>query len=122
MGGAGADFTAVFRFFLDATGDAPESYRQAARVFRGSLPTGGPFTKDLSYGEGLVKVLGFVKTELSGGGWGRVPLLMCGKAAVEDAGSLAELGRTGWLAPPRWVPPPLRDRAGLLARLAAIEP
>jgi uncharacterized protein (TIGR02421 family) len=119
---AGADFRDVYRHYQDTGHDPAESYRLAARVFRGSTPTGGPFTKDLSYGEGLLKVLTFVKSELSGGGWGRVPLLLCGKAAVEDAGSLAELGRTGWLAPPRWVPPPLRDRAGLLGRLAAIEP
>ena len=117
MAEAGADFRDVHRFFVESTGCRTEAYRRAARVFRGSLPTGGPFTKDLSYGEGLVRVLRFMRQELAGGGWGRVPLLMCGKSAVEDAGLLAELGRRGWLAPPRWVPPPLRDRAGLLARL-----
>jgi uncharacterized protein (TIGR02421 family) len=123
MAEAGADFRDVYRHFLGATGDPGESYRQAARVFRGSLPAGcGPFTKDLSYGEGLVKVLRFVRGELAGGGWGRVPLLLCGKTAVEDAGLLAELGRSGWLAPPRWVPPPLRDRPGLLDRVEALEP
>lgn len=122
MAEAGADFRDVYRFFVEATGCRTESYRHAARVFRGSVPTGGPFTKDLSYGEGLVRVLQFVRQELAGGGWGRVPLLMCGKSAVEDAGLLAELGRRGWLAPPRWVPPPLRDRAGLLARLEELAP
>jgi uncharacterized protein (TIGR02421 family) len=117
----GADFRDVYRHFLNAGGDPAESYRQAARVFRGSLPAGcGPFTKDLSYGEGLVKVVRFVRGELAGGGWGRVPLLMCGKTAVEDAGVLAELGRSGWLAPPRWVPPPFRDRPALLERVEAL--
>jgi uncharacterized protein (TIGR02421 family) len=120
MAEAGADFRDVYRFFVEATGNPSESYRQTARVFRGSLPTGGPFTKDLSYGEGLVRVLRFVRQELAGGGWGRVPLLVCGKSAVEDVGLLAELGRRGWLAPPRWVPPPLRDRPGLLARLEVL--
>ena len=119
MAEAGADFRDVYRFFLGSH-DPAESYRLAARVFRGSLPSGGPFTKDLSYGEGLVRVLAFVRQELAGGGWGRVPLLLCGKSAVEDVGLLAELGRRGWLAPPRWVPPPLRDRAGLLARLESL--
>ncbi len=121
MAEAGADFRDVYRHFLAAGCDRPESYRQAARVFRGSLPAGcGPFTKDLSYGEGLLRVLRFVRAELAGGGWGRVPLLLCGKAAVEDAPLLADLGRLGWLAPPRWVPPPLRDRPGLLARLESL--
>ena len=117
MAQAGANFVEVYRFFKDGGRAPDEAYDQAARVFRGSLPTGGPFTKDLSYGEGLVRVLRFVRQELAGGGWGRVPLLMCGKSAIEDASTLTELGRRGWLAPPRWVPPPLRDRAGLLARL-----
>jgi hypothetical protein len=47
--------------------------------------------------------------------------MQCGKTAVEDAGLLAELGQAGWLAPPRWVPPPFRDRPGLLGRLEALE-
>lgn len=122
MAETGADFRDVYRHFLGTTTDATESYRQAARVFRGSVPNGAPFTKDLSYGEGLVRVRRFVQGELAGGGWGRVPLLMCGKTAVEDMGALSELGRCGWLAPPRWVPPPFRDRAGLLGRLRALEP
>jgi uncharacterized protein (TIGR02421 family) len=120
MAEAGADFRDVYRHLLSATGDGAEAYRQSARVFRGSLPTGGPFTKDLSYGEGLVRVVRFVRNELTGGGWGRVRLLMCGKTAVEDVGLLAELGRSGWLTPPRWVPPPLRDRAALLTRLETL--
>ena len=121
MAEAGADFRDVYQFFLTATGLPIESYRQAARVFRGGLPAeGGPFTKDLSYCEGLLRVLRFVTDELAGGGWGRVSLLMCGKVAVEDVPVLAELGRDGWLTPPRWVPPPLRDRAGLVAKLRAL--
>jgi uncharacterized protein (TIGR02421 family) len=118
MAETGADFRDVYRFFLNATDSPSESYRQAARVFRGGLPgAGGPFTKDLSYCEGLGRVLRFVADELSDGGWGKVSLLMCGKVAVEDVPLLAELGRTGWLAPPRWVPPPLRDRSGLAAKV-----
>lgn len=117
MAEAGADFRDVYRHFQNVTNDPRESYRQASRVFRGSLPNGRPFTKDLSYGEGLVKVVRFVQNEVRAGGWGRVPLLMCGKAAVEDVGLLADLGRDGWLAPPRWVPPPLRDRRAMLTRL-----
>ena len=121
MAEAGADFRDVYRFFLAATDSPAESYRHAARVFRGGLPgAGGPFTKDLSYCEGLLKVLRFVAGELSRGGWGRVSLLVCGKVAVEDVPLLAELGRDGWLAPPRWVPPPLRDRDALVAKVRAL--
>src|SRR5437764_44143 len=60
MAEAGADFRDVYRFFLGSH-DPAESYRLAARVFRGSLPSGGPFTKDLRYREGLVRGLAFVR-------------------------------------------------------------
>src|SRR5262249_29687750 len=46
----GADFLEVYRFFEEQGYEYRDSYKQAARIFRGSLPTGcGPFTKDLSY-------------------------------------------------------------------------
>src|SRR5262249_34882354 len=74
----GADFRDVYRHFLAATGEPAEGYRQAARVFRGSLPTGGPFTKDLSYGEGLGRGVRFVPGGVAGGGGGRNPPLIGG--------------------------------------------
>lgn len=117
---AGADFRDVYRFHLDLTDDPRESFRRAARVFRGGRPAGWPFTKDLTYCEGLLRVLAFVRAELASGGRGRIPLLFCGKVAVEDVPLLAELGRCGWLAPPRWLPPPVRDRQALLRSVEAL--
>ncbi|MDP1249913.1 DUF1704 domain-containing protein, partial [Klebsiella pneumoniae] len=44
----GADFLQVFEFFREQGFEMAESYGNASRVFSGSVPTGLPFTKDLS--------------------------------------------------------------------------
>ena len=106
----GADFLQVYRFFLDGGAAPPEAYHQAVRIFRGSVPTGGgPFTKDVCYGRGLLQVLAFVRQALEQGQWDSVQLLFCGKTALEDLPALAELLEAGLLVPPQHLPPPFRD-------------
>jgi uncharacterized protein (TIGR02421 family) len=106
----GANFLDVFRFFLDE-GYAPrESYQQATRVFRGSLPEGcGPFTKDLCYCRGFVRVYNFVRNAVGRGHARRVPLLFCGKTNLGDVATLEQLVDEGLVAPPRYVPLPFAD-------------
>jgi uncharacterized protein (TIGR02421 family) len=112
---AGADFRGVYEFFREA-GDGPhECYRHAARIFRGSLPAGcGPFTKDLCYAEGLVRVYRFLRSCPVGD----ASLLFAGKVALEDVGNLADLRASGLLTPARHVPDPFRDAGQLAERLA----
>lgn len=38
-----------------------DAWVTASRVFRGSLPEAGPFTKDLGYGKGLILTLMYVR-------------------------------------------------------------
>jgi uncharacterized protein (TIGR02421 family) len=115
---AGADFLDVFRHFV-SSGCAPgESYRLAARVFRGSLPSGaGPFTKDLAYSRGLVELVGFLRQAIQAGQARRIPLLFCGKVGLGEMPLLARLADEGLLAAPRHVPPPFADLRGLCAWL-----
>jgi uncharacterized protein (TIGR02421 family) len=97
----GADFLEVFRFLREDESGDREAYRQTARLFRGSLPSGaGPFTKDLCYVLGLAAVVEAVHSAPE-----RLPLLFTGKAAVEDLDTLAELSADGLLAEPRFIPP-----------------
>src|SRR4029077_3310548 len=49
MAEEGANFLDVFNFYRSQELDEVESFQAATRVFRGSKPDGGPFTKDLSY-------------------------------------------------------------------------
>jgi uncharacterized protein (TIGR02421 family) len=115
---AGADFVDVFRHFV-AAGCAPsESYRLAARVFRGSLPSGaGPFTKDLAYSRGLVEMVGYLRRAIQAGQARRIPLLFCGKVGVDEVPLLSRLADEGLLAAPRHLPPPFADLRGLCAWL-----
>jgi uncharacterized protein (TIGR02421 family) len=111
----GADFLDVYRYFLSQDKVARESYRQAARVFRGSLPAGlGPFTKDLSYIRGFLEITELIRRELAAGRDGRIPLLFSGKTSGTDLDYLFELADDGLLIRPRFVPAQFRD-ARLLA-------
>jgi hypothetical protein len=88
------------------------------RVFRGSAPDCGPFTKDLSYTRGFVEIYNFMQIAVRRGRLDRIPLLFSGKLTLEDLGTLADLRDQGLLDPPRHLPPPLADLTGLAAWLA----
>ena len=119
---AGADFRDVYRFYLES-GDTPcDSYHQAARVFRGSLPAGcGPFAKDLAYGLGLTRLLRAARAGLHVGQPNRLALLFCGKTALDELPALARLAADGVLRPPAFLPPTL-EAADAVARLLALLP
>ncbi len=106
MAEEGADFLQVFHRFHEAFDDDRDCYRQTARIFRGSLPSGcGPFTKDLTYVRGLAAAIDIFRS----GRTDVTPLLFCGKTAIEDIDTLAELSESGYLSPPRFVPPPFQQ-------------
>ncbi len=115
---SGADFLDVYRFFQGAGYLPRESYQQAVRIFRGSLPSGcGPFTKDLCYGKGFVLVHNYLRAAVRRGQVGRVPLLFCGKTNLADTRTLAQLADEGLVQPPRYLPPPFADLHALSAWL-----
>jgi uncharacterized protein (TIGR02421 family) len=115
---SGADFLDVYRFFLDQGRQPRESYQQAVRIFRGSLPVGcGPFTKDLCYCKGFVLLCNFMRLAVSRGMMRRLPLLFCGKTNLDDIKTLALLAEEGLLAPPRYLPPPFANLHALAAWL-----
>ncbi len=60
MAEEGANFLDVYHFFHDQGMDETESFNATARVFRGSVPDGGPFTKDLSYSKGFILIYNYI--------------------------------------------------------------
>ena len=125
MAEAGGDFLDVYRHFLAATDCPADAYRHASRLFRGSLPAAGAFTKDLAYARGLLDVFRFVRSQDFGGPADRIDHLFCGKVSLADMPLIAELDRLGLVVPPRFVPPIVRDRRLLahhLATLPALRP
>jgi uncharacterized protein (TIGR02421 family) len=118
MAEQGATFLDVFRAFC-AEGRTPEeAYAICVRVFRGSAPTLGPFTKDLSYSKGFVLIFNFIRLAVRRGRLERIPLLFCGKLMLDEVGALAELVEEGMVIRPRFLPPFLADMSALTAYMA----
>jgi uncharacterized protein (TIGR02421 family) len=115
----GADFIEVFRGFLDAGQTDVESYRSAARVFRGGDVRGREcFTKDGAYLEGVMLVHVFIRRLLQEGRAGLLPMLFVGRVNVSDVLELAPFLDNGLIAPARHLPPWARDPQRVLSLLA----
>lgn len=115
MAEKGADFLDVYRFFREQGNAEAESYSNAARVFRGSLPTDGPFTKDITYSKGFILVYNFIRLAVRRGKLNRIPLLFCGKTKLEDIRALAHLVDEGIVIEPKFLPPQFADLNALAA-------
>jgi hypothetical protein len=105
----GATFLDIFEFFRTEGYNEDSCYNHASRVFRGSLPTLGPFTKDLSYCKGFVMVYNFIQLAVRKGMLDRIPLLFCGKTNLEDIRDLAQLVEEGIVILPKYLPPQIKD-------------
>lgn len=109
----GANFLEVFHFFRDKNVPEQEAYSLTARVFRGSLPDGQPFTKDVSYSKGFILVYNFIQLAVRRGKLDRIPLLFCGKTTLEDMRTLNHLVEEGLVQPPKFLPPQFADLQAL---------
>ena len=104
MAEEGADFLEVYRFFLTRGNDQETSYDGARRVFRGGLIQGGaPFTKDVCYLDGLLRVTNFLRIALTQGQSRLARELFAGKLAVEDVPLFDRLRAEGLASEPRYV-------------------
>jgi len=116
----GANFIEVFRYFTNLGDSAESIYQLCMRVFRGSAPTAGAFTKDIGYLRGLVQVTAFVRECLASNDWARLNLLFCGKCAVEDISLITQLAQDGVIKMPDFIVPAFTDRAALTQSMAAL--
>jgi uncharacterized protein (TIGR02421 family) len=115
----GADFIEVFRGFLDAGQSEVESYRSAARVFRGGDVRGGVcFTKDGAYLEGVMIIHLFIRKVLQEGRGELLGMLFAGRLTTSDVIVLAPYRESGLVAPPVYVPPWARDPQRVLSIMA----
>ena len=111
----GADFLQVYEFFRKQNYQEHDSFSLAARIFRGSTPTGGPFTKDLSYSKGFVLVYNYISIAVRRGRLNRIPMLFCGKATLADLKPLQNAIEEGLVVPPKFVPTQFADVHALSA-------
>ncbi|HET9843945.1 MAG TPA: flavohemoglobin expression-modulating QEGLA motif protein [Gammaproteobacteria bacterium] len=111
----GATFLEVFNYFRQENFDDETAYVFTARVFRGSLPTLGPFTKDLSYSKGFVTVYNFLQLAIKKGELHLIPLLFCGKTKLEDLRDLYQLQKQGIVKRAKFLPPQIKDLNAICA-------
>ena len=111
----GANFLDIYHYMLECGLDEEASYNQSVRIFRGSTPTGGPFTKDLSYAKGFILIYNFIRFAISQHRVDCVPLLFTGKVVMDDLPLLNELQNDGVLTAPVYLPPAFRDLSALSA-------
>ncbi|NJL26574.1 MAG: DUF1704 domain-containing protein [Thermoanaerobaculia bacterium] len=115
----GADFLDVYRFFLARGSEPQQAYESARRVFRGGVLEGGaPFTKDIVYLDGLLRVHNFLRSAVAAGRADCLRLLFCGKLDIDDVPALCELAVAGLCRPPRFLPPWAGDLRFLIAYLS----
>jgi uncharacterized protein (TIGR02421 family) len=115
MAEEGEDFLSVFNFYRNHGFNDDTSYSLASRVFRGSLPNLGPFTKDLVYSKGFVMIYNYIRLAVSRGLLSRIPILFAGKTTLEDQHILSDLVAEGLVTQPKYIPPQFADIAALSA-------
>lgn len=109
----GANFIDIFRFFKEQGYNDNDCYNHSSRVFRGSFPKGGPFTKDLSYAKGFILIYNYIRLAVQNNLVQHVPLLFVGKTLLEEIAMLANLLEQGLIIAPNFMPPQFRDLAAL---------
>ncbi len=79
---------------------------------------GYPFTKDVVYLDGLVRVHNFIRAVVSRGRNDVLELLFAGKMELDDMPVMLELKKEGMLRPPRYLPDWVEDKDYLISYFA----
>lgn len=112
----GASFLDLFRFLRGRGYDESSAYEASRRVCRGGLVEGGaPFTKDVCYLDGLLRVTNFLRVALVQGHVDYVRLFFAGKIDSSDVPLFGRLHREGLVIEPRYLPNWARDVSYLTA-------
>ena len=106
----GANFKEVFDFYIPRSASPEQAFENTRRIFRGGVVSGGaPFTKDMVYLNGLLRVHNFMRTVVKLGRADLIRLLFVGKLDIEDVPALAQLASAGRLDAPIYMPPWAKD-------------
>lgn len=111
----GGDFLDIFRFFQAEGYSEDASYQASVRVFRGSHPKGGPFTKDIAYHKGFLLIYNYIRLAVQKGNLDYIPLLFCGKVSLKNIEALHQLKEKGIVSPPVFLPHAFKDMRGISA-------
>jgi len=120
MASEGADFIEVYRYFVRQEGvDKEQAFDNTQRVFRGGVIHGGaPFTKDIVYLDGLVRVHNFMRVAVTLKRTELIPLLFVGKIDLDDISIINKLHESGLCKPAMFVPTWVEDMSFLFSYMA----
>ena len=106
----GADFIEVYRFFLPRTKLKTQAYENTRRIFRGAPLTGRfPFTKDIVYLDGMVRVHNFFRAAVANSRLDLIELLFWGKLDLDDIPIIKKLKDEDILKKPKYLPYWVKD-------------
>ncbi len=115
----GADFKDVFDFFEAREVGREQAYENTRRIFRGGVMSGGaPFTKDMVYLNGLLRVHNFIRTAVKLRRADLIRVLFVGKLDLEDIPALSYLAKGKRIEPPKFMPPWASDLRFLVSYMA----
>ncbi len=115
----GADFKEVYDYYVERLGDTDMAYENTRRIFRGGVISGGaPFTKDMVYLNGLLRVHNYMRSVVKLGRADLIRIAFTGKLDIEDLPAIAYLAGEGELTPPKFMPPWAKDLRFLVSYLA----
>jgi len=111
----GADFIDIFNYYLEHNFSESEAFDAAARCIRGGLMGGGaPFTKDVSYLNGFVKIYHFMHVAMKKNRPELVRFLFAGKLTAENVPIIYDLSRDNLVREPKYLPDWVKDPRYLL--------
>ena len=99
----GANFIEIYRYFVDKGISRNQAFENSRRVFRGGVLSGKfPFTKDLVYLDGFIRVYNFFRSSIS---QGKIELLFAGKMELDDLPVVYSMYKDGLVSKPSFIPP-----------------
>tara|TARA_B100001564_G_scaffold355919_1_gene369115 strand:+ start:3050 stop:4306 length:1257 start_codon:yes stop_codon:yes gene_type:complete len=102
----GADFIEIYRYFIDKGISRNQAFENSRRVFRGGVLSGKyPFTKDLVYLDGFIRVYNFFRSSISQGKIECIELLFAGKMELDDLPVVYSMYKDGLVSKPSFIPP-----------------
>ncbi len=102
----GADFIEVYRFFVERSDSKTQAFESTRRVFRGGITSGGaPFTKDIVYLDGLIRVHNFFRAAVSYGKEDVSRLIFSGKLDLDDISIIKLMVKDKLVRSPKFIPP-----------------
>ena len=102
---SGADFIEVYRFFVERCDTKTQAFESTRRVFRGGITRGGaPFTKDIVYLDGMIRVHNFFRAAVASGKEEVSRLIFSGKLDLEDIATVRSMVKDKLVSKPKFIP------------------